>query len=226
MKSGRVLKVGNPNRPGDGTPFGTLSNDPQARYSLNHAQAADEWRTRSGTDDEGLQPALSEISVSTELFLYLNEHFGEEMSAVRRLSTWPITRAFVYLDISDFSKLPTGIQLFVIESLIRLSNQAEDDISGKAEAKLCIGDGYIYVWDEAVGATRFAGYLAREIEKAVSEKRAPEFHFRIGVHVGPVRCFWDPGRDDWNYVGDGINGGNRVLSAIGKETRRRCIRLR
>ena len=61
----------------------------------------------------------------------------------------------------------------------------------------------------------------------------------MGVHVGEVYCFWDLGRGqqrnsddektddektddeirgDWNYIGDGINGGNRVLSAIGKGT--------
>jgi hypothetical protein len=36
----------------------------------------------------------------------------------------------------------------------------------------------------------------------------------MGVHVGAVYSFWDPGRRDWNYIGDGINGGNRVLTAI------------
>ena len=35
--------------------------------------------------------------------------------------------------------------------------------------------------------------------------------------LGLVRTFWDPGRRDWNYIGDGINGGQRVLSAIGKD---------
>src|SRR5262249_20155639 len=40
----------------------------------------------------------------------------------------------------------------------------------------------------------------------------------MGVHTGEVYCFWDPGRDGWNYIGDGINGGNRVLTVVGKET--------
>ncbi len=61
----------------------------------------------------------------------------------------------------------------------------------------------------------------------------------MGVHVGPVFCFWDWGRGgqqqaatvvetsealerteggDWNYIGEGINGGQRVLAAVGKET--------
>jgi class 3 adenylate cyclase len=169
-------------------------------------------------DHDGIGPRRSGVFVPNEVFDEMQADLHNEVSSVRRLSSWPIVRAFVYLDISDFSKLPTGVQLLVIQALVKISVQAESDVSGKAEAKLCIGDGYIYVWDEAVGATRFAGYLAREIEMAVGEKRAPEFHFRIGVHIGLVRCFWDPGRNGWNYVGDGINGGNRVLSAIGKET--------
>ena len=35
--------------------------------------------------------------------------------------------------------------------------------------------------------------------------------------MGPVYLFWDPGRKDWNYIGEGINGGMRVLEAVGKE---------
>lgn len=171
-----------------------------------------------GGDNDGIGGGRSYVYVPNAVFDEMQAMLHDACSTVRRLSSWPIVRAFVYLDISDFSKLPTGVQLLVIQALVKLAPRAERDIGGTAEARLCIGDGYIYVWDEAVAATRFAGYLAREIENAVSEGRAPEFHFRIGVHVGPVRCFWDPGRNDWNYVGDGINGGNRVLSAIGKDT--------
>jgi class 3 adenylate cyclase len=129
----------------------------------------------------------------------------------------PIVRSFVYLDISDFSKIPDGVQLLVIQSLLNLSAKARVGI-GSIEAELCIGDGYIYVWDSPRGAVWYASKLAKQIEEAVANERSPEFHFRIGVHVGPVRCFLDPGRKNWNYVGDGINGGNRVLNAIGKET--------
>jgi class 3 adenylate cyclase len=169
-------------------------------------------------DDDGLFGRPSGVLVPLAVLQEMQALMSDQNSEVRRLSSLPIVRAFVYLDISDFSQLPTGVQLLVIQSLVKLAAQAEKTI-GYAEAKLCIGDGYIYVWDDAVGATRFAGALAREIEDAVAKGRAPEFHFRIGVHIGPVRCFRDPGRNgDWNYVGDGINGGNRVLSAIGKET--------
>jgi hypothetical protein len=40
----------------------------------------------------------------------------------------------------------------------------------------------------------------------------------MGIHSGSVFRFWDPGRKDWNFIGEGINGGQRVLSAAGKET--------
>jgi class 3 adenylate cyclase len=85
------------------------------------------------------------------------------------------------------------------------------------EAMLCIGDGYIFVFEAPLTATYFAAYLAHLIELSVARKRLPvNFHFRIGIHVGEVYTFWDPGRDNWNYIGAGINGGNRVLSAIEK----------
>jgi hypothetical protein len=86
----------------------------------------------------------------------------------------------------------------------------------------------------------FRSHLAQLIEVQVARRRFPvEFHFRMGVHVGPVFRFWDWGRGgqeqpdtvvekregygrtevgDWNYIGEGINGGQRVLAAVGKET--------
>src|SRR5262249_23940664 len=53
--------------------------------------------------------------------------------------------------------------------------------------------------------------------KVANEQLPVDFHFRAGVHVGEVYRFWDPGRRHWNYIGSGINGGNRVLAAVGKE---------
>jgi hypothetical protein len=89
-------------------------------------------------------------------------------------------------------------------------------------ARLCIGDGYIFVLKSALHAALFASYLAQLIEAMVAARKAPvEFHFRIGVHVGLTYRFWDWGRGNdggWNYIGDGITGGQRVLSAIGKDT--------
>jgi class 3 adenylate cyclase len=56
------------------------------------------------------------------------------------------------------------------------------------------------------------------VEVLVANRWLPvDFHFRMGIHCGPVYTFWDQGRNGWNYIGEGINGGNRVLSAMGKE---------
>jgi len=215
--NGLVLKTGSPKLPGDGTPFGPP--EEPASIFLGHAVPASDWDTRVRIDDDGLGKAANDIAVSRELLHYMIEQFSDESSAVRRLTTEPITRAFVYLDISDFSKMPTGIQLLVVLALVRIANSIRLDTPNiPAEAQLCIGDGYIYVWKTAGDAARFATRLAQEIEAKSGKDSVPEFHFRIGVHVGLVRCFWDPGRNSWNYVGDGINGGNRVLSAIGKDT--------
>jgi class 3 adenylate cyclase len=89
---------------------------------------------------------------------------------------------------------------------------------GLEKPMLCIGDGYIFVFESPLDGAFFAAYLAELIEALVAHQRLPvDFHFRMGVHVGEVYTFWDPGRKDWNYIGEGINGGNRVLAAVGKE---------
>ena len=86
------------------------------------------------------------------------------------------------------------------------------------EAMICIGDGYIYVFDNPSFACVFASCLAYLIEVLVARKSVPVgYHFRMSVHADPVYSFWDPGRGGWNYIGDGINGGQRVLGAIGKD---------
>lgn len=57
---------------------------------------------------------------------------------------------------------------------------------------MCIGDGYIFVFREAMEATYFAAYLAHLIEVMVANRQLPvNFHFRMGVHVGPVYTFWE-----------------------------------
>jgi class 3 adenylate cyclase len=86
------------------------------------------------------------------------------------------------------------------------------------EAKLCIGDGYIYAFRKPAVAVFFAALLANAIEREVANRNVPEFHFRMGVHSGEVRFFWDPGRQNYNYVGDAINNAHRVLSAVGKDS--------
>ena len=71
----------------------------------------------------------------------------------------------------------------------------------------------------AFNAVQFAAQLARLIDVFVAKDLVPvRFHFRMGIHTGLVYGFWDPGRNGWNYIGDAINGGNRVLAAVGKET--------
>ncbi len=108
------------------------------------------------------------------------------------------------------------------------------------EAMLCIGDGYIFVLKDPKHAVYFAAWLASLMEARVARHSEPvDFHFRMGVHFGPVYCFWDWGRGgpedpskplirpdtmernergDWNFIGEGINGGQRVLAAAGKNT--------
>jgi class 3 adenylate cyclase len=143
-----------------------------------------------------------------------------------------------YFDVSDFSEHPPGQQALVVNSIRRaLATKKywkgeKEAWSDARETELCIGDGYIFVFKSATVATRFAAYFAHLVEHLVAAKSVPvEFHFRVGIHFGDVYRFWDDARrgrgthandgtDDgfWNYVGAGINGGNRVLAAIGKET--------
>lgn len=169
--------------------------------------------------------ACSQIRIPAPILSEFEADLPNESSDFRRISAWPITRAFVYLDISDFSQVDALHQAVVIDSLISLVQEDQQWSNGRqdwragCEAKLCIGDGYIFVFDDPVNATWFAAHLADLIEVSVAHSTLPiDFHFRMGVHVGEVYCFWDFGRTDWNYIGEAINGGNRVLSAIGKDT--------
>jgi class 3 adenylate cyclase len=175
---------------------------------------------------EGVRTTASSIWVDNELLDELNQRIGNEEEGIRRVSTWPIDRTFVYFDVSDFSRETAVRQAMIVNSIVRV---VDDDsywsITNAAyakkdlEARICIGDGYIFVLRDPVCAVFFAAYLAFRVETLVANGRLPvEFHFRVGAHVGDVYCFWDPGRCDWNYIGDGINGGQRVLAAVGKET--------
>jgi hypothetical protein len=151
----------------------------------------------------------------------------DEKSDVRRISTLPIKRAFVYFDVSDFSNYKSVKQLLIINSLASI---VKEDWAWKLspelyqsreslESQLCIGDGYIYVHTSQVGAILFASHLAGQVEALTALGKLPvEFHFRMGVDAGKVRCFFDPGRNDWNYIGNGINDAQRILSAIEKNT--------
>jgi hypothetical protein len=214
-------------------------------YQLSTAVASGDLAL---ANDPGFTHMKWNCLVPESVFRTLTDELKDENSAIRRLSTLPITRCFVYLDVSDFSKHSPGKQALVIGSLIALIRdwrnwhhglllQAWQDL----EAMLCIGDGYIFVLKNVALATYFAAWLAHLVEEKVADRKVPvEFHFRMGVHLGPVYFFWDWGRGgrdsfpknttekagdgwrrtevgDWNYIGEGINGGQRVLTAIGKD---------
>jgi hypothetical protein len=177
---------------------------------------------------------------SEKLPLYVDEKLLEKLfqslqrddSEIRCLSSFPVDRTFVYVDISGFSQHPVGHQVLLINWLNKLTSNVNLWGVGPAqlaladrEASLCIGDGYIFVFRKPSLATFFSGYLAGMIEHLVARKLVtPEFHFRISAHTGPVFRFWDgwgdtkaAGAGRWNYVGRGITDGERVLSAIGKD---------
>jgi len=166
-----------------------------------------------GSNSEtGIAPKNTNLALPEAELLRLNEDLMDDDSNVRHASSLPFKRAFVYLDVSDFSKYRVGEEALIINSLSALVSDA-DLWKGKAasvyrrfKTMLCIGDGYIFVFDEPVKATYFAAYLAHLIEMLIATDSLPvEFHFRMGAHVGFVYSFWDPGRENWNYVGAGIN---------------------
>lgn len=174
--------------------------------------------------------ARDAILIPRTLLSEVNSLLKDEQSDIRRLSSCPIDRSFVYVDLSDFSKLSTGQQLIAINTLVRLVSSSalwsplpgvpgSDSKYGKKrlEASLCIGDGFIYVLNDEMAAVVFASRLASLIEFVVAHNTSVPIHFRMGVHAGAVNCFWDAGRNDWNFVGQGIIGARRVLEAIGKE---------
>ncbi len=198
-------------------------------------------------DDPGLAGMRSKWMVDAGDLSALNAQLTNESSDVRRLSSWPLDRCFVYVDVSDFSLQRPGQQSLIIRSIISMARNWKYWNMGFAlfsfravEAMLCIGDGYIFVLKDPKHAAYFAAYLANLIEVRVARRLEPvDFHFRIGVHFGPVYCFWDWGRGgpeeakepivhpetmqrnergDWNFIGEGINGGQRVLAAAGKDT--------
>jgi hypothetical protein len=127
----------------------------------------------------GVGRAASKAFVTGRLLDALQEELvrGDENSSVRRLSTWPIQRAFVYLDVSDFSKYPPGQEVLIINSIVGIVEHPDYwsallayEARNSVEAMLCIGDGYIFVIKNPVLATFFAAYLARLTEILVARK--------------------------------------------------------
>jgi class 3 adenylate cyclase len=187
------------------------------------------WRffaiTRAKAASVGIEAEAIHTWVSEGLLERLFEELQKPDSDTRRVSAWAVEKTFLFVDVSDFSRHLAVHQALIINSLISTAAGdfsqplhwigAADDL----EASLCIGDGYIFVFRHPGYATVFAARLAARIETMMAKRSLPvEFHFRMGIHTGPVFRFWDPGRQGWNYIGDGINGGQRVLSAIGKDT--------
>lgn len=171
------------------------------------------------------QPAFF---VSETLYEELFDAARTPGSDAGKLFAIPVEKTFVYVDVSEFSRHEPEDQLIVISTLIRLVNDPawwSEGNSAQAnsgrEASICIGDGYIFVFSDPSHATFFAACLAVIIENLVNRKSIIDFHFRISVHTGPVYQFWDrgstPNDGRWNYVGQGIIEGERVLSAIGKD---------
>src|SRR5262249_52905269 len=147
----------------------------------------------------GIVPKESKTWITAQLRDELNEMLPNEEGDVRRLSTWPIERSFIYIDVSDFSKFPPGQQCLIINSLVRTVQALKDwqhkDVSNAMddlEAMMCIGDGYIYVFKNPKMACVFASSLAYLIEILVARHGLPVgYHFRMSVHTGPVYSFWD-----------------------------------
>jgi hypothetical protein len=200
-------------------------------YFYRLFEAVSEKDAKLGNGVDGLYGARLPVFVSHALMGRLNDLLTDGDSEIRSMSTYPVDKTFVYVDVSGFSQHPVGVQLLIINSLIQITTNdrlwrvatvagttARDD----QEANLCIGDGYIFVFRKPWSAVYFAGYLAALIESMVAHGMLVDFHFRISVNTGPVYRFWDkwgPGPNDgrWNYVGRGITEGERVLTAIGKD---------
>ena len=64
----------------------------------------------------GLESVASSTWVTTSLLRDINhqlEGTDSDLSEIRRVTTWPIERSFVYIDVADFSKFPPGQQVLV-----------------------------------------------------------------------------------------------------------------
>jgi hypothetical protein len=163
------------------------------------------------------------LFVTGSLWANLNNAIAADDSEIRKLSSWPVEKTFVYVDISEFFRHPASHQVLIVNSLVSYANDERfwrgnvTESKNDCEARLCIGDGYIFVFKNPGHAVFFSAYLASLIEGIKEDRGVPDYHYRIGVHSGKVYRFWDRDRKDYNYIGDGINNAQRVLSAIGKE---------
>jgi hypothetical protein len=115
----------------------------------------------------GIRSDCTLLWVPTTLFETLSDVFahGNEQDPLWCVSSHPVKRAFVYLDVSGFSKYPPGQEALVVNSLVWLTSdlgfwsyEPAAEALRDLEAQLCIGDGYIYVFRIPLMATFFAAY--------------------------------------------------------------------
>lgn len=192
--------------------------DPLLTIHSTSAESIEDRPLQRGFDGLKGGPAIAEVpqSVCEQI-----EKLLDTDHEVRWLSARPIVRCFVYFDISDYSTYPAGQQALMVAALPRLVAAARDcrqkECTGDPERIFCSGDGYIFMFPDSTSAAWFAAQLANRIDTAVVPKDVPvEIHYRMGVHVGEVFPFEEaPGK--WNFAGDGINGGKRVIDAIGRD---------
>jgi hypothetical protein len=155
--------------------------------------------TGKADSPSGIVGTRSSLVVPEPVLDEINAQAHQDTSDIRRVLSLPVERTFVYLDVSDFSKYKPGEEALIINSLVGVVNDPRlwagigERVCGSWEAMLCIGDGYIFVFRNSMGGTYFAAYLAQLLESLVAHKLLPvAFHFRMGVHIGPVYSFWDP----------------------------------
>ena len=180
-------------------------------------------------DKQWIAERPTKLFANERLISQLNSQLADEGTEIRALSNWPIERTFVYIDISDFSKQSMQDQAIAISDLGRLLRSTSFkayqvhvgfDSIDSLESSLCIGDGYILVYENPYEACFRACLLASLVEALIADSCIIDMHFRIGVHTGPVCRFWDevPGSiGRWNYLGGGIIGAQRLLDAMGKD---------
>jgi hypothetical protein len=174
------------------------------------------------------EPVETEVLVSKDVIDALNEGLRDQGSDIRRLCNRTVQRSFAVFDISDFSENEPFEQRLMVPALNWAAEiakvhwekhgQSTNIEASGPEAKLCIGDGYIYAFVHPLDAFAFTCILAYVLDVSCAFGCLPkDIHFRAGLHSGDVYTFWDGGRENWNYLGSGINGAARVLAAVGKE---------
>ena len=221
--------------PGRGV-TGELHNRGGIRYYRLHlgVPASEQMSNKPGYSD-GMEQGSSIIWVAQELHREIWSSAKTTCRTFGESARGRSSQRFVYIDVSDFSRHKPGTQVHIVSSLVRIVRIDGYWLSGYGryareglESMICIGDGYIYVFRKPSHAVMFAGYLAHLIEhlSAIDRLQGMDIHFRAGVHTGDVYCFWDFGRDRWNYIGAGINGGQRGPRGDRQRYRRRRLHFR